>query len=184
MEAKIELEVTPLKPWTIFFILVGLAKKDEPSYSIGKNLYKTAKELKKKITYLEFDDAHLYDRIPLEIQVRQLELAATDMKSITDHLKKIDDMYLRGDIDQLEKSSRFNSTDKRYARMELLWNSITIDGRIDSFFQLIEKHLSSGRAFIAVNVEMLPGEKGILARLRAKGYTVTDVSSVNVKHKK
>lgn len=183
-EANIELEVTPLKPWSIFFILIGLAKKDEPSYSIGKNLYRTARELKKKITYLEFDDAYIYDRIPLEIQVGQVELAATNMKSITDLIKKIEELYQRGDIDALTKASRFNSTDSRCARMELLWNTITIDGRIDSFFQLIEKHLSSGGAFITLSVEMLPGENGILARLRAKGYTITDASIINGKQKK
>ncbi len=182
-KADLEIEYTPLKPWAIFFMLIGVAANDGPDFSISKNLFKLAKRKKMNITFLESDAAYLFDRIPLEIQLRHVEKAIENMKSITDHLKNIEGMYLRGEINELAKASRFNSTDRQDVKMELLWNMVTIDGKIDLFMELIEKHISSGNVFVSVSAETLPGENGILARLRAKGYTVTDVSVINRKLK-
>lgn len=174
----VELEYTPFKPWMIFFIALSLETKKIPSFSIITNLYKLAKEKKKPLSYLESDDSFLYDRIPLEIQIRHVDKLAADAKSITDHLKNIYEIYTRGDMDELAKMSRYNSTDRRDAKMELLWNNVTIDGRIDLMMPLVEKHLSEGGAFIALSAELLPGEKGMLARLRKNGYSITDVSII------
>lgn len=81
------------------------------------------------------------------------------------------DLYLQGDIDGLDRVMKVNLTayDGAYQKLIVDRNRVMVQG-LDSL-------MKKGSLFCAIGAGHLPGDKGVIALLRKKGYKVRTVTA-------
>ncbi len=129
---------------------------------------KMAKKGKKEILELEGMDfqLNLFDSIGMSMMFPK----AKDLIYIKE-FEKLMDAYITKDLSVLEKAmneSLVNASEKEQQQMDLLINS-----RNSDWAPKIDKMVHKQTTFIAVGAGHLYGDKGVIALLKAKGYTLT-----------
>ena len=81
--------------------------------------------------------------------------------------------YLSGDLKKLVAIA--NSQQPGDKRLAKLINTKLIYERNQRMFNRMLNHLQAGNTFVAVGALHLPGEMGLLNKLRMAGYTVTRI---------
>jgi len=147
-----------MKPWLAFFtIWSNYLKKNGWKYSVDLEGYTLARELGKKIVFLE----------TIEEQITVLESLARDR--IIDFLKSVDqwhelaqdyvECYLAGDLERIKsKGLRFPSR-----------HHSVIDHRDKIFYERMLEYLEQGDAVVFVGA---PHVRGVSKLLRADGYQI------------
>ncbi|MET0286590.1 MAG: TraB/GumN family protein [Polyangiales bacterium] len=168
-----------LEPW-LPSVMLGLedleqALGDMAPSSKGRQmdveLMDEARRVGKPLTYFETveEQVAIFDSIPLEEQVRELARSldsetSAQARSLLQAFQAGDEVALaRALFDETE----IQSSPGFYERV--------LYQRNERWLPIIERELASGGAFIAVGAGHLLGERGLLAALRAKGFTVTRV---------
>ena len=147
-----------MKPWLAFFtIWSNYLKKNGWTYSVDLEGYSLARELGKKIVFLE----------TIEEQINVLENLSRDR--IIDFLKRVDQWhelaqdytsgYLAGDLERIKsKGLRFPSR-----------HPSVIDHRDEIFFERMREYLEQGDAVAFVGA---PHVRGVSKLLREDGYQI------------
>lgn len=142
-------------------------KKDEMPLFLDAFLFYKAKEMKKPVIALERyeDQVDLIYNADKE-KVKEAILSKTDSVRWTDHLEDMISVYESGDISLIEK--RIENMREGVADLFLNERNVKMVAVLDSV-------MPRQALFIGVGAAHLPGEKGIIALLRQRGYTVSRV---------
>ncbi len=109
------------------------------------------------------------DSNSLETQISDLKKTAQDPQARIGEFRKLVELYLSQDSDQLYKY-----TESQFKGSGLLADKM-LDGRNVRWIPVIEKHIVAKPTFIAVGAGHLGGKKGVVSLLRAKGYKLKPV---------
>ena len=163
-----------MKPWLLALVLA--TPKGPSPFSQDMQLYALAEQRGLEVAALETADEHFtsLDALSAEDQgalLRAVVAQPEDKKEQAyEELLKV---YLSGD------SARILETDEKLSSRDLppgLWEkmrAILIDRRNAQMAARIIERIGRGKLFVAVGAAHLPGEQGIVRRLRAAGYRVT-----------
>lgn len=169
-----ESEIRDFKVWAVMALLsLPPAKEGE---ILDLQLYQVSRQLGKQIKGLETIREQLdsFDRLSESDQIRLLQDTLdiqSDLPEIFQHLLTT---YLDQDLDGLMRLSDdfLKSEDDGVA---LRFQEQVVHRRNRLMAERIEPMLAEGGAFVAVGALHLPGDKGVLALLAAKGYRVERV---------
>lgn len=93
--------------------------------------------------------------------------AQDEQKSLSKGIDKLTQLYLDQDLDEIERYTNSNTSEEKKDRL-LTRRNIKMARRMDSL-----SHIRS--MFLAVGAAHLPGDSGVIALLRGRGFTVTPV---------
>jgi uncharacterized protein YbaP (TraB family) len=170
-------EVEHEKPSTA--IILMMAAYEDPTTSLDEELEQLAKSSHVKERGLESNDFQdkLIDQL-LDLRALRAEIQTTASR---DDLRKetVDDLgdYCAGA--RTERSTRDEDDMRRagYTDAEIAtYDDAILFGRNRAWVPQLEKIFDDGDAFVAVGVDHLLGERGVLAALQKDGYQVTRVA--------
>lgn len=119
---------------------------------------------------LEEQFAILYTSTTTDSQLVELKYSLKDIHTVGPESRKLCLAYLKQDLAELEKIAR--SYSEKHGSLEAL-----LDDRNKKWMQVLPKLMTEQPTFIAVGALHLPGEQGLIAMLRAQGYTVKAVKN-------
>lgn len=153
-----------------YFRINNLTKQPE---SIDDFFQKTALENGKKVLAFETIEQQidiLFNKIPLK---RQAEILVADIKEKDkglEDLKKLNKLYLAGDLVEAEKLDKDDTTMTQAER------NMLIADRNNNWMKQIPEFIKNQQCFIAVGFLHLAGESGLIAQLKKNGYKVEAVT--------
>ncbi len=164
-ESKFE-RSSKLKPMFFSSLLIQESMSNMASYEMEFN--KMAKKKKKETIGLETIEFQLglFDQLPMSTQVEMLKADyISDMKSYDTLLS----CYLKEDLETLGKLM----AEETAAYPE--FNDILLVQRNKSWIEPMKTQMQKESTFFAVGAGHLSGPKGVIALLRAQGFTVTAI---------
>jgi uncharacterized protein YbaP (TraB family) len=142
--------------------------------SMDAYFQKQGKVWGKELRGLESIDAQvgiLYDSYPIDRQIEMLlDMVYDRDSSSTFEVLRLNQLYRQQNLDALHELMVQQSTDGELERLLYERNRNWIP-QLDHWLATEKRRL-----FIAVGAGHLPGDQGVIALLRAKGYTLTPVS--------
>lgn len=180
--ARNQLDVTPLwrmKPWMLANVLALFEAAQAgymPALSVEAYLTRLARQGGKQIAELESIEQQfeLFERAPLATQIAFLEDAvkAVESRMARREINRIAQAWETGDRVALERLlAEMRAQTSVGARFTV--DTILL-GRHPAMVRRIEAMMAEGRSHLfAVGALHLPGPDGLVALLRARGYTVT-----------
>jgi uncharacterized protein YbaP (TraB family) len=180
--ARGQLDVTPLwrmKPWmlgNVFALFEAAQAGYMPALSVESYLTRLAKQSNKPVLELESIEQQfeLFESAPFPTQVAFLEDAvkAVETRAARREINRIAQAWETADqaaLERLLSEMRAQSTPGARFTVETI-----LLGRHPAMVRKIEALMAEGRThLIAVGSLHLPGADGLVAMLRARGYTVT-----------
>jgi uncharacterized protein YbaP (TraB family) len=182
--ARNQLDVTPLwrmKPWmlgNVFALFEAAQAGYMPALSVESYLTRSAKQAGKPVLELESIEQQfeLFERAPFATQVAFLEDAvkAVETNAARREINRIVQAWETGDQAALERLlAEMRAQTTVGARFTV--DTILL-GRHPAMVRRIEALMADGRTYlIAVGSLHLAGSDGLVAMLRARGYTVTQL---------
>ncbi len=168
-------EVTKrLKPLATLMIL-SMPKSNSGQF-LDLLLYQRAQDLDKPVYGLETVEEQLaiFDALPIPEQVVLLKGSLEYLDDMPKMLEELHELYLQRDLTALlqlndEYTAKGTAEEKKLTEkfMQRL-----VDDRNVRMVERMQVRLQEGNAFIAVGALHLPGGKGILKLLEARGYRV------------
>lgn len=164
-----------IKPLGLMSVIYMSMLKCQPA-SYDLTFAQLAGEAKKEVLGLESlsDQLAAFDKKPLEKQYRELADLARNPAEAQGEFSSLLAAYKQHDLQQLNtlmKSSKF-SGDMAELEENLL------NARNANWIPVIEKAAQTKPTFFAFGAGHLIGDKGVIALLRRKGYTITGISEV------
>lgn len=166
--------VLRMKPWLLAMVF-DLPISQSP-YTMDVQLYLQAQRAGKGVKALESVQAHFsaLESISLDEQLLMLRsvLARTQQQKETD-FELLIQAYLAGDLE------RVGALDEQMTGDDLpkaLWDKLRVqllDARNVQMAESIAAEARQQSVFVAVGAAHLPGEQGLIARLRQSGFTVS-----------
>jgi uncharacterized protein YbaP (TraB family) len=160
------------KPWMLAIALQGfeLAKVGfDPELGLDKHFYDQAKEQGKAVQGLETADYQIsrFDTMTMEQQDRMLAQTLKELDTEIASVGKLTAAWKSGDAPAVERIvlADLKSDPQMYQRLLVERNKNWLP-KIEALFA------ARGRALVVVGAAHLVGPDGVLAMLKAKGYTV------------
>jgi uncharacterized protein len=160
------------KPWMLAITLQGmeLAKSGfDPALGLDQHFYDQAKQTGRAVQGLETVEFQIsrFDEMTLEQQDRLLAETLNELATETAIATKLADAWQRGDVPAIERMvlADLKSDPALYQRLLVERNRNWMP-KIEALFA------RPGRALVVVGAAHLIGPDGLLAMLKAKGYTV------------
>ena len=160
------------KPWMLAITLQGmelLKAGFDPALGLDQHFYDQAKAGGKAVQGLETVEFQIsrFDGMTLEQQDRMLAQTLKELETETATVGRIGDAWKGGDLSTIESIALkdFKSDPLMYQRLLVERNRNWMP-KIEALFA------RSGRALVVVGAAHLVGPDGLLAMLKAKGYTV------------
>lgn len=144
----------------------------QPPMVYDNFLMQTAVATKKPVSGLESAEEQIavIDSQPLAQQIEALsKLAAEPEKSVAE-FKALTDHYLAQNSDEL-----YSFLVEQMKKDNSLSQNALLDVRNTRWIPIIERNIAAKPSFIAVGGGHLGGAKGVVALLRAQGYTLTPI---------
>ena len=135
--------------------------------------FKEAKKKGKELVGLETmtEQINVFKSIPVEEQAEELVQAVKEYgKEETLNINDMVEVYQSGDLDKLMEVMDEYSEDSPVGSAE--FNERFLYSRNIIMADRVIQYLGKGSVFMAVGAAHLPGEKGVIELLRAKGYKV------------
>jgi uncharacterized protein YbaP (TraB family) len=161
-----------MKPWLVALTLVTMEFKQagfDPAYGLDAHFFEKAPRLGKKFRALETAAGQVEMFASLDGNVQEAMLRQT-VKEVDLAKAKVTEManaWRRGDAPALEKLM----ADETEADARV--NEVLLVKRNRAWLPQIEDCLEDGLCFVVVGAGHLVGKDGLLASLKAKGYSVT-----------
>jgi len=160
------------KPWMLAVALQGMELMKagfDPSLGLDQHFYEQAKEGGKAVQGLETVEFQIsrFDGMTLEQQDRFLAETLKELATETATVGKLGDAWKTGDVAAVERVALadLKSDPAMYQRLLVERNKNWMP-KIEALFA------RRGRALVVVGAAHLIGPDGLLAMLRAKGYTI------------
>jgi uncharacterized protein YbaP (TraB family) len=160
------------KPWMLAIALQGmeLAKAGfDPSLGLDQHFYTEAKEAGKAVQGLETVDYQIsrFDQMTMEQQDHLLAETLKELETETATVGKLGEAWKVGDVAAIERIALadLKSDPQMYQRLLVDRNKNWLP-KIEALFA------RRGHALVVVGAAHLVGPDGLLAMLKAKGYTV------------
>src|SRR3954447_1641478 len=160
------------KPWMLAIALQGmeLAKAGfDPALGLDQHFYEEAQQAGKPVQGLETFDYQIsrFDGMTMEQQERLLAETLKELETETATVGKLGDAWKAGDLATLEQITLadLKSDPLMYQRLLVERNNNWMP-KIEALFA------RRGRALVVVGAAHLVGPDGLLAKLKAKGYTI------------
>jgi uncharacterized protein YbaP (TraB family) len=164
------------KPWVVAVTIAGLAWKEageDPSFGIDMHFLNESKE-PQRIDELETMESQLslFADATDEEQLGLLQSTLKQGDRLKDLIKRIEDAYLSGDPNALQKVMDEESDvgTKSLTKKLLDDRNVTMAARLDDYLKGKEP------AFVVVGAAHIIGDKGVAKLLRDKGYKVEQVT--------
>ena len=163
-----------MKPWLLALVLA--TPKGPSPFSQDMQLYALADQRGLQVHALETADEHFtsLDALSGDDQLALLRAVLAQSEEQKEQaFEQLIAVYLAGD------SAKILETDEKLSARDLppgLWEkmrAILIDRRNALMTSRILERIGEGKVFVAVGAAHLPGEQGIVRRLRAAGYRLT-----------
>jgi uncharacterized protein YbaP (TraB family) len=179
VKAKVDelgLPIAPLqlfKPWALALTLQGLEWQKagfDPELGLDRHFYDEAVKAQKQVQGLETLAFQIgqFDGLPMALQDRMLAETLDEMATTKEKVGELARAWKAGDAASIEHAvlSDLKTEPEMYKRLLL--------DRNRNWLPKLEALLSRPRpAFVVVGAAHLVGADGLLAMLRAKGYSVT-----------
>ena len=161
-----------LKPWLLSLTLLGLEWQKagfEPDLGLDKHFYDQARSDAKTVQGLETVAFQVsrFDGMTMDEQDRLLAETLKELDTQQTAVTALADAWKAGDVPTVERLvlQDLRSEPRMYQRM-------LVDRNRDWLPKLEALFARRGRAFVVVGAAHLIGPDGLLAMLRARGYTV------------
>ena len=169
-----ESSLAVMKPWAVGLMLAAPPQKR--GEFLDKKLATMARESDKPVVGLETPDEQLsvFDGLSSADQRQLLTDIIAEFDQLPQFYAEIEEAYLARDLDRILALGRHDleSDDARLA--EILLTGL-IDDRNQRMAERLDVLLRNGDSFVAVGALHLPGEQGLIALLRARGYQLARV---------
>lgn len=166
--------VAMLKPWAVFMTL-SMPPEQNGTF-LDLKLYQEALQGGKAVYGLESIDEQLavFDEMARDDQVTLLRELMQQYEQYETILAAMTEAYLSRDLDSLVQLSDQSMQGMDEGLQDRLMGRL-VDNRNLNMAERMLPRLVEGNAFIAVGALHLPGEQGLIALLRERGYRVTSV---------
>jgi len=160
------------KPWMLALTLLGLEWQKagfDPNLGLDKHFYDRARAEGKQVQGLETLDFQLsrFDDMTMDEQDRMLSSTLKELETQKAAVTALADAWRNGDAATVERIVLQDL--KQEPRM---YQALLVDRNRDWLPKIDALFARRGRAFIVVGAAHLVGPDGLIAMLRAKGYTV------------
>jgi len=160
------------KPWMLAIALQGLELQKagyDPELGLDKHFYDQAKGAGKSVQGLETADYQIsvFDGMTMEQQDRMLAQTLKELATELASVGKLADAWKSGDVPTVERivQSELKAEPQMYQRLLVDRNKAWLP-KIEALFN------RSGHSLVVVGAAHLVGADGVVAMLKAKGYTV------------
>lgn len=162
-----------MKPEFLIALLYPKMMPCNATTSIEESIMQLAKAGKKEIKGLETMafQASVFDSIPYEKQAAELLQTIDSMEHSKKYFSQMITAYKEQRLDQIESiinNPEFGSTENQ---------DILLDNRNKNWVGQLKEIMKKGPVFTAVGTGHLVGKTGLIALLRAEGYTVKGVEN-------
>ena len=169
------LPVEPLKrfkPWALALTLLGLewqAAGFDASLGLDKHFYDRALADRKQIQGLETIDFQIsrFDDLTMDEQDRMLASTIKELETEKASVTALANAWRAGDAPTIERLVLEGVKDD-----PIMYQRLLVDRNRDWLPKIDALFARPGRSFVVVGAAHLVGPDGLLAMLRAKGYTV------------
>lgn len=168
--------IEQFKPWVVAVTIAGLAWKEageDPNFGIDMHFLNESKE-PQRIDELETMESQLslFADATDEEQIGLLESTLKQRDKLKDLIKRIEDAYLSGDPNTLQRvmDEESDMGSKSLTKKLLDDRNVTMAARLDDYLKGKEP------AFVVVGAAHIIGDKGVAKLLRDKGYKVEQVT--------
>jgi uncharacterized protein len=163
------------KPWMLAITLQGMELMKagfDPALGLDQHFYDQAKESGKAVQGLETVEFQIsrFDAMTMEQQDRMLAETLKELATETATVNKLGEAWKTGDLATIERIALadLKSDPVMYQRLLVERNKNWMP-KIEALFA------RKGRALVVVGAAHLVGPDGLLAMLKAKGYTVEQI---------
>ena len=167
-----------MQPFITAQMIVTKDLKSDKENALDLYWFTKAKNLDKELVGLEtmIEQMNTFKSIPVEKQAQELVKSVKDYgKGEGMNMDKMVEIYQSGNLDRLmeemDKFSDESAIDKADFNEKFLYT------RNLNMANRVEKYLKKGSVFMAVGAAHLPGDKGVIELLRAKGYSVEELKN-------
>ena len=162
-----------MKPEFLIALLYPKMMPCNTTSSIEESIMQLAKANKKEIKGLETMafQASVFDSIPYEKQAEELLQTIDSMEHSKKYFSQMITAYKEQRLDQIESiinNPEFGTTENQ---------DILLDNRNKNWVGQLKEIMKKGPVFTAVGAGHLVGKAGLIALLRAEGYTVKGVEN-------
>ena len=160
------------KPWMLAVALQGLELQKagfDPELGLDKHFYDQAKEADKAVQGLETADYQIsvFDGMTMDQQDRMLAQTLKELQTELASVGKLAEAWKTGDVQTVERIVQAELKGE-----PLMYQRLLVD-RNKNWLPKIEALFGRrGRALVVVGAAHLVGPDGVVAMLKAKGYTV------------
>ena len=161
-----------LKPWVVALMLQAVEWQKaglDPENGLDKHFYDRAKTDGKPVQGLETTDYQIsrFDEMPMDQQERMLAESIEDVDKEKANMTKLMGAWKAGDVPGVEQLvlSELKNEPQLYQRLLVDRNKAWMP-KIEALFS------RRGHALVVVGAAHLVGPDGVVAMLKAKGYTV------------
>lgn len=165
--------VERFRPWAM---AITLAMPENAGVAMDQLIYQDALDHGKKLIALETpaEQMALFETLPKRLQIKLLEQVVDDPQRMKRELKALLAAYLDRDLERLQRISR-RETAGDDPELADWFKKRLIGDRNRRMFERLLPILRKGPTLVAVGALHLPGEGGLLQRLRDAGYSVEPV---------
>jgi uncharacterized protein YbaP (TraB family) len=164
-----------MKPWAAM-LRIARQPPHDPEASLDQRIVAQARARKLRAVQLEWlkEQAAAFDAVPRESQVAVLLHILDYPELLHEERAAVVDAWLRGDLEALWRfPERASSRRPGMGPHYLQFARHVVQNRTLLMHHRLVVPLRSGRVFVAVGAEHLPGGKGLLALAQRDGYTLT-----------
>lgn len=172
--------INKMKPWMIMGIVAlpacEMARKKSGAPFLDIKLAKDAQSAGKKIEGLEtmLEQVTAINSLPVKMSVQNLVETIKLGSKVDDVMETMIVLYTEGKIGAIMPLAKNVATDTKISDADYNdFEEKLINIRNQTMATRADKILAQGNAFIAVGAMHLVGDKGLVEKFRAAGYTVT-----------
>ncbi|SMC26368.1 hypothetical protein SAMN02745857_02464 [Andreprevotia lacus DSM 23236] len=174
-----EVAARRMKPWAVAMqLMVPLHKSGEPPLDLL--LAKMSIEGEKDYVGLETveEQISVFEDMPRDKQLVLLDSLINQQSKLEGYYKQLIGLYVKRDLDGMVKFADKDEVDlpaDAKAYFDEWKNKTMLSDRNVRMTERMQPLLEKGNSFIAVGALHLPGKDGLIASLRAQGYTLTPI---------
>lgn len=163
-----------MKPWSVFLTLS--MPPTETGQFLDLSLYQQALQAGKAVYGLETvqEQIDVFDTMPIQDQAELLRESIRQLPELPAYFERMTTLYLKGDLEGLMAMGKESYADMDDGLARRFMTQL-IDERNRRMVERMQPRLLEGGAFIAIGALHLPGDEGILSRLKTLGYRIRPV---------